>query len=204
MTDNTSEPEQINEYDNLIDLAMTQKPGEFADQFVNLMRSRIAGKVDAIKTDMKQFLFARPEQRDVDADAEIDVVTNSVPPVAFSKDEVEEEALGKEEMPAHGDVADEIEAATKEKNHPPEPKSRWWTPRQAQLAKELGIKEDTQLDEKNWIAGATKNKGGLHRKLGVPEGKKIPASKLASAANSDDPTERKEANLAKTLKGLRK
>jgi hypothetical protein len=57
---------------------------------------------------------------------------------------------------------------------------------------------------KNWIAGATKNKGALHRKLGVPEGEKIPAKKLAKAAHSNNPTERKEANLAKTLKGLRK
>ena len=52
----------------------------------------------------------------------------------------------------------------------------------------------------NWIAGATKNKGALHRKLGVPEGEKIPAKKLAQAAHSSNPTERKEANLAKTLK----
>ncbi len=55
---------------------------------------------------------------------------------------------------------------------------------------------------KNWIAGATKNKGALHRNLGVPEGQKIPAAKLASAANSSSPTIRKEAALAKTLKGM--
>lgn len=53
---------------------------------------------------------------------------------------------------------------------------------------------------KNWIAGATKNKGALHRSLGVPEGKKIPAGKLAKAAKSDNPKLRKQANLAKTLK----
>lgn len=29
-----------------------------------------------------------------------------------------------------------------------------------------------------------KNKGALHRELGVPEGKKIPAKKLAKAAKS--------------------
>jgi hypothetical protein len=59
----------------------------------------------------------------------------------------------------------------------------------------------------NWIAGATKNKGALHRKLGVPEGKKIPAKKLAAAAkskNPKNPKERKEAALAKTLKGFSK
>ncbi len=52
---------------------------------------------------------------------------------------------------------------------------------------------------KNWIAGATKNKGGLHRALGVPEGKKIPAGKMAKAAKSGSPKVKKEVNLAKTL-----
>ena len=54
----------------------------------------------------------------------------------------------------------------------------------------------------NWIAEATKNKGALHRALHVPEGQKIPASKLAKAAHSSNPTMRKRANLAKTLKGM--
>lgn len=54
-----------------------------------------------------------------------------------------------------------------------------------------------------WIAGATKNKGALHRNLGVPEGQKIPAKKLASAAKSTNPTIAKEAALAKTLKGFK-
>lgn len=54
----------------------------------------------------------------------------------------------------------------------------------------------------NWIADATKNKGALHRKLHVPKGEKIPAKKLAKAAHSSNPTEAKEANLAKTLKRL--
>lgn len=54
----------------------------------------------------------------------------------------------------------------------------------------------------NWIAGATKNKGALHRNIGVPAGDKIPAKKLASAAKSDNPTIAKEAALAKTLKGF--
>jgi hypothetical protein len=42
----------------------------------------------------------------------------------------------------------------------------------------------------------------LHRELGVPEGQKIPAKKLAAAAHSDNPTLRRRANLAKTLKGM--
>ena len=57
---------------------------------------------------------------------------------------------------------------------------------------------------KNWIAGATKNKGALHRNLGVPEGQKIPEAKLAAGAKSASPTIRKEVALARTLKGLRK
>jgi len=57
---------------------------------------------------------------------------------------------------------------------------------------------------KNWIAGATKNKGALHRALKVPEGQKIPAAKLAKAAKSSNPKLAKEANLAKTLGKLKK
>lgn len=55
-----------------------------------------------------------------------------------------------------------------------------------------------------WIAGATKNKGKLHRALGVPEGTKIPAKKLAAGAKSKSPTVRKEVTLAKTLKSFKK
>ncbi len=55
---------------------------------------------------------------------------------------------------------------------------------------------------KKWIRKATENKGALHRNLGVPEGQKIPAGKLASAENSKNPTIRKEASLAATLKGF--
>lgn len=54
---------------------------------------------------------------------------------------------------------------------------------------------------KNWIAGATRNKGALHRQLGVPEGKKIPAGKLAAAAKKGG-VEGKRARLAQTLKNL--
>jgi len=54
-----------------------------------------------------------------------------------------------------------------------------------------------------WIAGATKNKGALHRALDVPVGKKIPAKKLKAALLSSNPTVAKEANLAKTLAKLR-
>ena len=56
---------------------------------------------------------------------------------------------------------------------------------------------------KNWIAGATKNKGALHKNLGVPQDEKIPAKKLAAAAKKSGKVG-KEARLAETLKGLKK
>lgn len=55
---------------------------------------------------------------------------------------------------------------------------------------------------KNWIAGATKNKGALHRSLHVPAGEKIPAKKLAKAEHSKNPLIAKRAHLAETLKKL--
>ena len=55
---------------------------------------------------------------------------------------------------------------------------------------------------KNWIKGAIKHPGALHRELGVPQGQKIPAAKLKAAANSKDPTLRKRAQLAETLAGM--
>jgi hypothetical protein len=55
-----------------------------------------------------------------------------------------------------------------------------------------------------WIKGAIKHPGKLHRELGVPEGKKIPAKKMAKAAKSKSPTIRKEVALAKTLKKMKK
>ncbi len=58
------------------------------------------------------------------------------------------------------------------------------------------------MAKKNWIKGATKNKGGLHRSLGVPQGKKIPASKIAAAAKKPGKVG-KQARLAQTLKGLK-
>lgn len=57
---------------------------------------------------------------------------------------------------------------------------------------------------KNWIAGAIKHPGALHKKLGVPEGEKIPAKKMEKAAKSKNPTTRKQVTLARTLSGLRK
>lgn len=47
-------------------------------------------------------------------------------------------------------------------------------------------------------------KGALHKALGVPEGKKIPEKKLKKAEHSKNPSTRKKAVLAETLKKLRK
>lgn len=55
---------------------------------------------------------------------------------------------------------------------------------------------------KNWIAGAIKKPGALHKELGVPAGKKIPASKLNAAAKKPG-KEGQRARLAKTLKGMK-
>ena len=54
----------------------------------------------------------------------------------------------------------------------------------------------------NWIKGAIKHPGALHKELGVAEGKKIPAKKLEKAAHSSNPTLAKRANLAETLKKM--
>jgi hypothetical protein len=56
---------------------------------------------------------------------------------------------------------------------------------------------------KNWIKGAVKRPGQLHRDLHVPQDKPIPASKLEAAAHSKNPKVRLRANFAKTMKGLR-
>jgi len=54
----------------------------------------------------------------------------------------------------------------------------------------------------HWIKGAIKRPGALHRALGVPQGEKIPAAKLAAAKKSENPRLRRQANLAATLKGM--
>lgn len=54
---------------------------------------------------------------------------------------------------------------------------------------------------KNWIAGAIKHPGALHKELHVPADKKIPAKKLNAAAKKGG-LEGKRAQLAKTLKKL--
>lgn len=43
---------------------------------------------------------------------------------------------------------------------------------------------------------APSKRGQLHRDLGVPQGQKIPASRLQAAKNSPNPAIRKRANFA--------
>lgn len=55
----------------------------------------------------------------------------------------------------------------------------------------------------NWIQGAIKRPGALHRELGVPQGEKIPMKKL-NAAEDKGGRMAKQAALAKTLRGFNK
>jgi hypothetical protein len=56
---------------------------------------------------------------------------------------------------------------------------------------------------KNWIAGAIKKKGALHKELNVPMDKKIPSAKLKQATKAKGKLG-KRARLAETLKKLHK
>ena len=58
-------------------------------------------------------------------------------------------------------------------------------------------------DPAKWIGKAIKRPGALHRQLGVPQGQKIPAKKMAAArAGKEGPLAKKRASLAKTLKSF--
>ena len=57
--------------------------------------------------------------------------------------------------------------------------------------------------DKNWIQKAIKNPGALRKKAGVKAGKKISGKELTKLSKSKNPTTRKQANLAKTLKKMK-
>lgn len=57
---------------------------------------------------------------------------------------------------------------------------------------------------KNFIKKAIKHPGALRAQLHVKKGEKIPASKLKKAEHSKNPTTRKRAVLAETLKKMHK
>lgn len=55
-----------------------------------------------------------------------------------------------------------------------------------------------------WIQKAIKKPGSLRKALQIKAGEKIPESKLKKAEHSKNPTMRKRANLAETLKKMHK
>mgnify|MGYP003348974085 CR=1 FL=1 len=63
--------------------------------------------------------------------------------------------------------------------------------------------KDAKAKHGKWIQAAVKHPGALHRELGVPQGERIPAKKLAKAARAPGKLGQR-ARLAETLKGLRK
>lgn len=55
------------------------------------------------------------------------------------------------------------------------------------------------MHKKGWRPGG--EKGKLHRELGISEGQKIPARRLAAAQKSSNPEVRRDAIRAKTMEG---
>jgi len=55
-----------------------------------------------------------------------------------------------------------------------------------------------------WIQKAIKKPGALRKSLNVKKGDKIPEKKLEKAEHSKNPTTRKRAVLAKTLRKMHK
>ena len=75
------------------------------------------------------------------------------------------------------------------------------------LNRVLDKKEEKKtMSKEKWIQDAIKpdKKGALRKALHVKESSKIPESKLKKAEHSKSPLLAKRANLADTLKGLRK
>ena len=60
------------------------------------------------------------------------------------------------------------------------------------------------MAKEKFIQKAIKHPGALRKTLKVKEGEKIPEAKLKKAEHSKNPTTRKRAVLAETLKKLRK
>jgi len=59
------------------------------------------------------------------------------------------------------------------------------------------------MSDKNWIKGAIKKPGALHKEMGIAQGKKIPQKKLKAAAKKKG-KEGKRARLAETLEKMHK
>lgn len=61
-------------------------------------------------------------------------------------------------------------------------------------------KTETIGPEKKGQGKVTFQKGGLHKSVGVPEGKKIPASKMAAAKKGEyGPKAKKQATMAQGM-----
>lgn len=65
------------------------------------------------------------------------------------------------------------------------------------------LKTGGRASQDNWIQDAVKKPGSLRKTLHVKAGERIPESKLKKAEHSRNPTTRKRAVLAETLKGFR-
>lgn len=61
-----------------------------------------------------------------------------------------------------------------------------------------------EMSDDKWMQNVHPKKGALHKQLGVPEGKKIPAKKLEKATHSKDPLLKKRAVLAETYRKANK
>lgn len=74
------------------------------------------------------------------------------------------------------------------------------------FGRQMGIKTGGRVKKANgggnWIKGAIKHPGALHKALKVPEGKDIPEKKLEKAEHSKSPLLAKRAKLAETLKHM--
>lgn len=58
--------------------------------------------------------------------------------------------------------------------------------------------------DNDWIGGAIKHPGGLHKALHIPSGDKIPKDKMSKALHSDNKHIKRMADLAKTMEGFKK
>ena len=72
---------------------------------------------------------------------------------------------------------------------------------EARMRAEKECNEEELEEAKKWIQSAIKRPGSLSKKLGVPEEKNIPASKL-EVKKGDTAATKKQKVLAKTLKHL--
>ena len=60
---------------------------------------------------------------------------------------------------------------------------------------------EVKMAGKNFIKGAIKHPGALHKEMGIPQGQKIPAAKLAKAAQAGGKLGER-ARFAQTLRKM--